>query len=106
MASIGPRQRNRRAFGTNSCRLDQSSNANGLDWQPARKALTGAKGVSTALANRADWFAVYDGQTCIGHFISRGRQGIEAFDAEERSLGLFATRREAFRAVSKAHDRS
>jgi hypothetical protein len=35
--------------------------------------------------------AVYDRQSCIGHAISRGRAGLEAFDADDQSLGTFAT---------------
>jgi hypothetical protein len=57
-----------------------------------------------ALVDRANWFAVYDGQRRIGHFISRGRQGFEAYDADERSLGLYGTQRAAFKAISTAHD--
>jgi hypothetical protein len=38
---------------------------------------------------------VYDGQQCLGHIIARGRSGFEAFDSEDRSLGLFASQKEA-----------
>jgi hypothetical protein len=34
---------------------------------------------------------VYDGRACLGFVISRGRAGFEAFDREERSLGLYPT---------------
>jgi hypothetical protein len=43
--------------------------------------------------------AVYDGQSCIGHVISRGRAGLEAFDADDQSLGTFATEQSAANAV-------
>jgi hypothetical protein len=46
--------------------------------------------------------SVCDGQTCIGHIINRGRSGFEAFDADERSLGVFATMKLAFAAASGA----
>jgi hypothetical protein len=36
--------------------------------------------------------SVYDGQVCLGFVIARGRRGYEAFDAGERSLGVFETR--------------
>jgi hypothetical protein len=34
-----------------------------------------------------------------GHVIARGRAGFEAFDAEDASLGLFPSQREAANAV-------
>jgi hypothetical protein len=39
--------------------------------------------------------AVYDGLACIGFIMTRGRRGFEAFDATERSLGVFETQDEA-----------
>jgi hypothetical protein len=33
--------------------------------------------------------AVYDGQRCIGHLLLRGKLGVEAFDADNRSLGIY-----------------
>jgi len=38
---------------------------------------------------------VYDGRECLGFVLSRGRAGFEAFDREERSLGLFPTAKQA-----------
>jgi hypothetical protein len=32
---------------------------------------------------------VYDGQQCLGHVLARGKTGFEAFDRDDRSLGLF-----------------
>ena len=46
--------------------------------------------------------AVADGQVCIGHLMSRGREGVEAFDAENRSLGTFPDMASAANAVSAA----
>jgi hypothetical protein len=42
---------------------------------------------------------VYDGRACLGFVLSRGRAGFEAFDREERSLGLFPTAPAAANAV-------
>lgn len=43
---------------------------------------------------------VYDGRTCLGHIISRGVAGYEAFDSSDTSLGLFDTQRGAAAALS------
>jgi hypothetical protein len=43
--------------------------------------------------------SVYDGQRCIGHVLARGKTGFEAFDAEERAIGIYATQREAANAI-------
>jgi hypothetical protein len=34
--------------------------------------------------------SVTDGRQTIGFLISRGKLGVEAFDADEKSIGLFA----------------
>jgi hypothetical protein len=47
--------------------------------------------------------AVYDGQTRIGHVISRGRSGFEAFDADDQSLSTFATAQRAAAAISNTN---
>jgi hypothetical protein len=44
--------------------------------------------------------AVYDGRQCISHLLSRGKLGVEAFDANEPSLGIFSTTREGADAIS------
>ena len=33
--------------------------------------------------------SIYDGRSCVGFVLTRGRRGYEAFDAGEASLGLF-----------------
>jgi hypothetical protein len=48
------------------------------------------------------WLSVYSGQQNLGHVISRGKCGVEAFDANEASLGIFATQAEAVAAVITA----
>jgi hypothetical protein len=45
---------------------------------------------------------VYDGRACLGFVLSRGRAGFEAFDREERSLGLYPTAPAAANAVCAA----
>ena len=44
---------------------------------------------------------VYDGREAVGHVLARGRAGFEAFDIEERSLGVYATQREAAAAIMR-----
>jgi hypothetical protein len=39
--------------------------------------------------------AVYGGRACLG----RGKAGFEAFDADNRSLGIFPSQREAAAAI-------
>jgi hypothetical protein len=46
--------------------------------------------------------SVYDGQVCLGFVLARGCKGHEAFDAKERSLGLYPNQRDAADAVSAA----
>jgi hypothetical protein len=46
--------------------------------------------------------AVYSGTTCLGFLYSRGRLGVEAFDSDTRSLGIYPDQRAAADAVSKA----
>ena len=46
--------------------------------------------------------AVYDGSRCIGYLMPRGKTGVEAFDANTRSLGIFPTMKAAADAVSQA----
>jgi hypothetical protein len=45
---------------------------------------------------------LYDGQRCIGHIIARGKTGFEAFDVNDRSLGLYPSQREAAAALRNA----
>ncbi len=44
---------------------------------------------------------VYDGRQCCGFILARGKLGFEAFDRNERSLGLFPTQREAAAALMR-----
>jgi hypothetical protein len=45
---------------------------------------------------------IYDGRECLGFVLSRGRAGFEAFDCEERSLGLYPAAPAAANAVCAA----
>jgi hypothetical protein len=56
--------------------------------------MSGGKIPMTALA-------VYSGQVCLGHILPRGRSGVEAFDADDRSLGIFPDQKSAADAVSQ-----
>jgi hypothetical protein len=39
--------------------------------------------------------SIYDGQRCLGFILARGKTGFEAFAANEQSLGLFPSQKEA-----------
>jgi len=47
----------------------------------------------------APMVSVYDGTACLGHVIARGRRGFEAFDRDDKSLGIFETQRQAANAL-------
>jgi hypothetical protein len=44
---------------------------------------------------------VYSGKICLGFVLNRGEAGFEAFSADEKSLGLFPTQREAAAAIMR-----
>jgi hypothetical protein len=46
--------------------------------------------------------SVIAGARCVGFLIGRGREGVEAYDSNERSLGIFLDPIEAARAVEDA----
>ena len=62
---------------------------------------TRSPSMPTQETTQRPWVSVYDGRRCIGHIIGRGKLGHEAFDAENRSLGLHATQKAAADALSK-----
>jgi hypothetical protein len=39
--------------------------------------------------------SIYDGQRCLGFILARGKAGFETFAANEQSLGLFPSQKEA-----------
>jgi len=53
----------------------------------------------TSPASSSPLLSVYDGQRCVGFVFARGKQGLEAFNGDQRSLGTFPTQREAAVAV-------
>jgi hypothetical protein len=48
---------------------------------------------------RTGLLSVYDGGRCLGHVLPCGRQGFEAFDLEDKSLGVFTSRTAAIAAA-------
>jgi hypothetical protein len=46
--------------------------------------------------------SVYADKLCIGHILARPRAGFDAFDREDRPLGVFSTQQLAADAVSAA----
>jgi hypothetical protein len=45
--------------------------------------------------------AVYDGRECAGFILARGKLGFEAFSADQKSLGLYPSQREAAHALDE-----
>jgi hypothetical protein len=43
--------------------------------------------------------SVYDGQQCVGHVLARGKAGFEAFDTDDKSVGVFPTAKQAANAL-------
>ena len=56
----------------------------------------------TARVALTPMMSIYDGQQCFGFVIARARQGHEAFDREQRSLGLYPAAPAAASAVCAA----
>ena len=48
--------------------------------------------------------AIYAGQTCLGHVIPLGPRSFEAFDSNDKSIGLFDTQAGAADALEAAYD--
>jgi hypothetical protein len=51
----------------------------------------------------SSWASVYDGRECIGHILSRGPEGYEAYDRDDKSLGFFKSRETAAHALVGAN---
>ena len=56
--------------------------------------------MSTAPKQPSSWLAVYNGQTCIGHAIWPDKTGVEAFNVDDESIGLFPTLKAATAALA------
>jgi hypothetical protein len=41
-----------------------------------------------------------DGRRCVGHLVYRGRDGYQAYDANDRPLGCFVTQAAAIAAIA------
>ncbi len=58
--------------------------------------------MSTAPSEARALVSIFAGQRCIGFILNRGRDGFEAFDVNDRSLGVFPSVKAAAAAVSEA----
>jgi hypothetical protein len=56
-------------------------------------------GYSSLLASPVQ--SVYNGQVCLGHIVSRGKCGFEAYDTDDISLGIFPDQQTAAAAISR-----
>ena len=61
--------------------------------------MTGRQPQRAAHAGEPPLVAVYDGRACLGHVLGRGKAEFEAFDADNRSLGIFPSQCEAAAAI-------
>ena len=64
--------------------------------RPTRPTHEGSASAASAM------LSVFDGRQCIGHVVGRGRAGFEAYDADQRSLGVFASQRAAVDAINES----
>jgi hypothetical protein len=53
-------------------------------------------------AAQAGFLSVYDGTRCLGFLLPRGKLGVEAYDRDDKSLGVFPNQKSAADAVSGA----
>ena len=58
--------------------------------------------MSSATTTTTTMLSIFDGRECAGFLLHRGKEGVELFDKEQRSLGIFPTEREAVAALDKA----
>jgi hypothetical protein len=68
--------------------------------QPFRK--RDAKASARREINSLACLSVFDGQKCLGFLLPRGRQGVEAYDVNNVSLGIYRDQKSAADAVSGA----
>ena len=52
-----------------------------------------------ASAPASGMVSVYDGTDCLGHVLHRPRVGFEAYDSNDKLIGLFESQREAASAL-------
>jgi hypothetical protein len=77
-----------------SARAAESANTGRAFERPAE----GLEGDATQ--NQPALQSVYDGRERVGHLLLHGKQGVEAFDANEVSLGLYPDPKTAAAAIS------
>jgi hypothetical protein len=53
----------------------------------------------TALNSTSPLILVFSGNRCLGFLLRRNRMGVEAFDVNDQSLGLFTSERDAIAAL-------
>jgi hypothetical protein len=49
--------------------------------------------------------SVYDGTTCLGHVLYKPRVGYEAYDCNDRPIGIYPTQKAAADAISLQEER-
>jgi hypothetical protein len=55
--------------------------------------------MSKNITDKPTLASVFDGRICLGHVLNRGVAGWEGFTADDRSVGLFSTARQAANAL-------
>jgi hypothetical protein len=50
--------------------------------------------------NSNQLLSVFDGRECVGFILARGRAGYQAFTADEKSLGLYPSQKQAADAIT------
>jgi hypothetical protein len=53
----------------------------------------------SGLPTTSPLLSVYAGRECVGFILARGKLGFEAFTADQKTVGLFKTQREAAAAL-------
>jgi hypothetical protein len=53
-----------------------------------------------SVATSAPMLSLFDGRALLGFILARGKSGWEAFDADQRTLGIYPTQRDAADAIS------
>ena len=51
------------------------------------------------LGDAPGFLAVYDGRRCAGFLVRRGKSGVEAFNAANKSIGIFRNQQAAADAI-------
>jgi hypothetical protein len=82
-------------------RSKASGSKRGSSAQGARRGdLLGRRIGAEATSTQSTCLSVFGGSRCISHLLLCGRQGIEAYDRDERSIGVFPDRQSAAAAIA------